>query len=102
LDNIISIGVPDELLGVRDDLGDKRLLLLRCGSIDAFLHDTASVLVTRDFLALPNHFFKDEVLEGSFKGGEGLLDDVVAINILYERPNMGFKDVDHQGSELVC
>lgn len=56
--------------------------MLGVGSIDAFLHDTATVLVASYFHALLHHGIVDELIVMGLPGEEDLLDDVVTIDVL--------------------
>lgn len=60
--NIIAKGVLDESQSVYCDLVGECLLLSWCGSIYAFLHDAAAVLVAGNLDALGFHRIIEELV----------------------------------------
>ena len=98
--HIITKGILDESQSVYCNLVCKRLLLGWCGSIYAFLHDAAAVLVAGNLNALGFHRIIEELVLCMIPALQDLLDDMVAIDVLAHFLNSIFEEVLDQGIML--
>lgn len=57
--------------------------------VDTLLHNTATMLVARDFHVEPGHLFVNELFVRDRPAGQNLLDHMVSVDILREWVNMG-------------
>jgi len=74
---------------------NKSLSLLFISSIYAFLHYTASMFMARDFIAILNHFIKNEIVERTFECVKRFLDHMISIDVLYKFSNVAFEHIYH-------
>ena len=63
----------NKLFGVSDNFIDKSVSLIHGCTIDAFLHHTTSVLVSRYFFTFVNHGVEDELIQWTLECEESFL-----------------------------
>jgi stalled ribosome alternative rescue factor ArfA len=88
-DNVVSEGVLNERQSVVGDLGDELDPLRVGGVVDAPLEDAASVSVGGDLDAVSGDGVVDELVVVRDEPVQALLDDVVSVEVLDERDDVG-------------
>ena len=90
LNNIVSIRIPDEDLGVLGNFGGEFNLLFLVGPINALLHHATAMFVTSDLYTLIDHCVIDELVVFRRPAAQYLLDHVVPIDVFSQFPHFGF------------